>query len=143
MPTTIVSSPPYAIWDFVSPRGENEIARWAGDQKLTNGDRAKLDQKMDRLAQVDFQLAVGTKLLNGPIRKEIYKVKVHGQVMMRPLLCRGPVSKETEYTILKGAIEKDWKLIPATCLQDAVDNRNAVIGDPDKRRCAHAKFFRP
>jgi len=88
---------------------------------------------------VDFEQAKSTKLLNGPLRKEIYKVKVHGQVMMRPLLCRGPFEKEAEYTLLLGAIEKNWKLEPSTCLEDADKNRTTLVADKTRRE-AHVRF---
>jgi len=135
----IISSHLLTLWDFVSPRGENVISRWAKDEKLSTKDRAKLNQRLDRLVQVDFEQAKSTKLLNGPLRKEIYKVKVHGQVMMRPLLCRGPFEKEAEYTLLLGAIEKNWKLEPSTCLEDADKNRTTLVADKTRRE-AHVRF---
>jgi hypothetical protein len=139
MPIFAVTYSTYALWDFVSARGENVMLRWAEDGKLSKADRARLDQKLDRLAQTEFALAIGTKLLNGPIRKEIYKLIVHGQVMMRPLLCRGPFQKEMEYTLLIGAIERNWKLRPLTCLEEAAKNRETVIADRNRRR-PHERF---
>lgn len=115
------------------------ISRWAKAEKLSTKDRAKLNQRLDRLAQVEFEQAISTKLLNGPLRKEIYKVKAHGQIMMRPLLCRGPFQKEAEYTLLVGAIEKNWKLEPSTCLGDAEDNRRTLLADKNRRE-AHVRF---
>ena len=138
MPLAVVASPPYAIWDFLSQRGENLILRWADDERLGKADRARLNQKIDRLAQVDFDLAIGTKLLNGPLRKEIYKLIAHRQVMMRPLLCRGPFQKEMEYTLLLGAIERNRKL-PKGCLEEAARNREIILGDRN-RRCRHVPF---
>ncbi len=134
----IVGCPPYSLWDYVSPRGENLITRWADDERLGKKDRARLNQRIDRLAQIDFKLAIGTKLLNGPLRKEIYKLIVHGQVMMRPLLCRGPFRKEMEYTFLLGAVEVNWKLPPG-CLKDAALNRESILADRN-RRCLHVTF---
>ena len=94
------------LWDFLSsaPRRENLILRWVSDEKLTKRDRAILNQKLKRLCQIDFELAVGTKLLAGPIYKHIYKLVIHGDVMLRPMLCRGPIDPHTEYTLLLGAI---------------------------------------
>lgn len=134
-----VISPLNSLWDFLSPRGENLILRWARQEKINPGDRARLDQKLERLQQIDFNLAIGTKLLNGPLRKEIYKLKVHGQAMYRPMLCRGPVNKNSEYTLLIGAIERDGDLEPASCLEDAARNREAIVAD-NGRRCVHAQF---
>jgi hypothetical protein len=139
IPPKIVNYPPYELWDFVSPRGENLMRRWADAEKLSKADRARLDNKIAVLKRDDFSLAINTKLLNGPIRKEIYKLKVYGQVMMRPLLCRGPIDKPAEYTFLVGAIERNGNLEPSSCLNDAAANRETVITD-SKRRCNHEQF---
>src|SRR5689334_15911784 len=79
------------LWDFISPppRKENLILRWVSEERLTKRDRAALNQKLDRLCQMDFELAIATKLLAGPIYKHIYKLVIHGDVMLRPMLCRG------------------------------------------------------
>src|SRR5712691_3512216 len=120
----------YMLWDFLSPlpRKENLILRWVKDEKLTTRDRAILNQKLDRLCQMDFELAVGTKLLAGPIYKHIYKLVIHGDVMLRPMLCRGPIAINTEYTLLLGAIEKNWKL-PQNASKQAEKNRLVILED--------------
>jgi hypothetical protein len=122
------------LWDFLSPppRCENLILRWVHDEKLTKQDRAKLNQRLDRLCQLDFRLAVGTKLLAGPIYEHIYKLVIHGNVMLRPMLCRGPIAPTSEYTLLLGAIERNGKL-PKNALKDAAQNRLAVLKDPTRR----------
>src|SRR5437016_510013 len=89
--------PSVRLWDFLSARGENVILRWVRDDRLTKRDRAVLNQKLDRLTQIDFGLATGTKLLAGPIYKHVYKLVIHADVMLRPLLCRGPINNESEY----------------------------------------------
>jgi hypothetical protein len=133
MSSGAVKLPFCALWDFLSPRGENVMQRWAKKEKLSSKDRAVLDQRLDRLVQVKFEDAIDIKLLNGPIRKEIYKLKAYGQVMMRPLLCRGPFDKLTEYTLLIGAIERDWELDPPTCKTDAQNNRNTLLENKNRR----------
>jgi hypothetical protein len=132
----------FTLWDFVSARGENMILRWAKDVRLTTRDRAVLNQKLDRLRQMDFDLAIGTKLLAGPVEKQrhIYKLVIHGDVMLRPLLCRGPIDPETEYTLLLGAIEKGGRL-PKAAPQQANDNRITVLDDPS-RRTSHERIPR-
>jgi hypothetical protein len=122
------------LWDFLSARGENVILRWVKDARLTTRDRAALNQKLDRLRQMDFDLAIGTKLLAGPIEKQrhIYKLVIHGDVMLRPLLCRGPIDPQTEYTLLLGAIERGGRL-PRDAPQQADDNRLSVLDDPSRR----------
>lgn len=138
MPAQVL--PSLRLWDFLSSRAENVILRWVKDEKLTVGDRAKLNQKLDRLSQVPFELATKTKLLAGPIYKHIYKLVIHGDVMLRPMLCRGPIDDLGEYTLLLGAIEIGWKL-PAGSKEKAENNRETVIGDPS-RRCPHVRIPR-
>src|SRR5687768_8937912 len=122
------------LWDFLSARGKNVILRWVRDERLTKRDRAALNQKLARLRQMDFDLAFGTKLLAGPIQKQrhIYKLVIHSAVMLRPLLCRGPIAVESEYTLLLGAIERNWRL-PAGALQHAEANRLIILNDPSRR----------
>jgi len=122
------------LWDFLTVRGENVILRWVKDARLTTRDRAALNQKLARLRQMDFDLAIGTKLLAGPIQKHrhIYKLVIHGNVMLRPLLCRGPIHLDAEYTLLLGTIEKGWRL-PAGALHQAESNRLIIIHFPSRR----------
>ena len=130
----------YALWDFPSPRRENLILRWVKNDRLTVRDRAALNQKLDRLAQMTFQDAIETKLLAGPIYKHVYKLTIHGDVMLRPMLCRGPLDNEAEYTLLLGAVEVGGKL-PAGAKEKAEENRGTVIAD-HSRRCTHERIPR-
>jgi len=126
------------LYDFLSARGENVILRWARDARLTVRDRAALNQKLDRLVQMPFQLAIDTKFLAGPIHKHIYKLVVHSNVMLRPMLCRGPFDLHGEYTLLLGAVESGGKL-PEGAKQKAAENRELLLADPS-RRCVHARI---
>jgi hypothetical protein len=128
----------YRLWDFLSARGENAILRWVRVERFSKRDRAVLNQKLERLAQVDFQLAIGTKLLAGPIYKHVYKLVIHGAVMLRPMLCRGPINNEAEYTLLRGAIERNGKL-PVEAMKEAEANRDTIISDP-RRRELHVRI---
>jgi hypothetical protein len=110
----------------------NVIHEWADDCALSKRDRATLNQKLDRLVQMDYELAYNTKLLSGVIAKSghIHKLVIHGDVMMRPMLCLGPVDTDGEYTLLIGAIEKDWKLDPHDCVRRALQRRADIVTDP-------------
>jgi hypothetical protein len=128
--------PEYVLWDFLEgARFENVILRWVQDERLTKRDRAALNNRIRRLAQTDYALAVQTKLLAGPIYKHVYKLVIHADRMLRPMLCRGPIDNETEYTFLLGAIEINWKL-PRGSKEQAEGNREVVLSNAD-RRCIH------
>ena len=124
--------PLYALWDFRSERGENVILRWVREDRLTKRARAALNQKLDRLSQLEFDLAVQTKFLAGPIYKRIYKLVVKADIQLRPLLCRGPHNVEREYTLLLGAVEVGDKL-PNGAKEKAEENRQVVIKNPNRR----------
>lgn len=138
IPLRVVSS--IRLWDFLSARDENVILRWVKVDGLTVRDRAALNQKLDRLVQMPFQTAIDTKLLAGPIYKHIYKLVIHADVMLRPMLCRGPFDNAMEYTLLLGAVERGWKL-PKGSMEKAESNRELLLADPS-RRCQHVRIPR-
>jgi hypothetical protein len=111
----------------------NEILRWARD--LSVRDRAALNQKLDMLEKLDYKQAIQLKLLAGPIHRSyhILKLRATGDSAMRPLLCRGPQAPLREYTLLRGATERDSKLEPPNCLEKAIENRVHVAADHTKR----------
>jgi hypothetical protein len=126
------------LWDFGN-RDRNEILAWA--RELSKRDRAALNQKLDVLERIDFQLARGLKLLAGPIHKtgHILRLRAFGDTALRPLLCRGPDSPRTEYTLLKGAQERDDRLRPPTALKQAMENRTRVEHSPHEWRVYHER----
>lgn len=138
MPPTVVL--PLKLWDFLSDKGENVILKWVKDDKISVKDRAKLNQRLDRLVQMDFDTAIKTSMLAGPINKSkhIYKLRVFGEVMLRPMLCKGPVNKEAEYTLLLGAVETGDEL-PPRAVDKAIANRDELIRNPEQR-CAHVRI---
>ena len=122
----------YRLYDFLNERGRSVIHEWVKHEKLTVRDRAALNLRFKRIRQVDFNLAQGS-LINGPIHKHVYKCVIHADVMLRPMLCRGPLKIEEEYTLLLGAIEKDRKL-PKGSKEQAEMNRETLVRYPTKRR---------
>ena len=130
------------LWDFLGPDRENLIQRWANKQKLSHRDRGLLNGKLDLLERLGFETAHGSKWLCGPVprQRHIYKLVIHGDVMLRPMLCKGPPERQSnEVTMLEGAIEKDWKLHPPDAAERAEDNRVEIEKD-DSRRGPHERF---
>ena len=124
---------PYAMYDFADGKGVSIIEPWR--KGLTGRSRGQLDQKLDMLSASGMDLP--PKLLAGPIKKtgHIYKLKVHADVMLRPMFCKGPFDMSGEFTLLTGAVEVQSKLIPDPSV--AVGNRNTLLADR-KRRVIHA-----
>lgn len=123
---------------------ESTIGRWLRENDIPDRDRGQLLQKMDMLAMHGMDLPPG--LLAGPIKSKrepksqshIYKLIVHGQRMLRPMLCRGPVDMDGEFTMLIGAIEKGGVL--DVDAMDAEARRQEVIADPHNRRRLNGRY---
>lgn len=124
------------LYDYKNEKGVNEIAKWT--KKLSKRQRIKLRQKLDALAVSGSNLSTG--LLEGPIFDLVYLLKVHGNVQLRPTICKGPINVEKEFTILLGVIEKDWKYQPADYKQKSKVHRQAVLSDYKNRRCKHERI---
>jgi len=130
----VINLPQWPIYCFLSHREENVIRRWLDDERITNTQRAIFQAKIDLFERGGPDLNPG--LIAGPIAKDIYKMKIKGHkghVQLRPMLCYGPFA-ENEVTLLFGAIEKDFKLIPETCKASAQGNREILLADRRRRR---------
>ncbi len=125
------------IYEFTEPGGRSTIGVWLHTRDISDRDRGQLMLKMDMLAAKGTELL--TTILAGPIKSKrkpklqshIYKLIVHGQRMLRPMLCKGPHDMDGEFTFLLGAIEVNRKLD-----QDAADaeaRRQIVIEHPERR----------
>ena len=120
----------FCLYDFVDEDGKSVISSWRSG--LTVRSKAQLDSKLHMLEISGPNL--GPKLLAGPIKKtgHIYKLIIHADVMLRPMLCKGPFEMETEFTLLVGAKEIQGKLVPGP--EIAVVNREILLANPVRRR---------
>jgi hypothetical protein len=126
---------PWKLFDFVTERRVSVIAEWVKSERLSRRDVGQLNQKLDMLQIAGPSLP--PKLLAGPIYKHIYKLILHGDRMLRPFLCKGPVNMEGEYTLLLGAIEANFMLDKNP--SEAEDNRDILINNPG-RRISHGRY---
>ena len=124
------------LFDYVTSHHSNDILEWT--LRLQKPDRARLEQKLDRLRQISFDLAKDTHLLAGPVFASIWKLRVNASVMLRPHLCKGPVDKSAEYTLLIGSIEVGDRL-PEGVEKSALSRQREVEVDPGRRRVPHGK----
>lgn len=128
----------WRIFEYVEWGYQSTIGIWLIENAITDRDRGRLVQKMDLLAMHGPNLPPG--LLAGPIKSKrnrkmqshIYKLIIHGDKMLRPMLCKGPIEMDSEYTMLIGAIEVNFKL--DVDAEDAEMRRTDIIENPDKRR---------
>ena len=126
----------WKLYDYRNAKKVNEIKIWAKD--LEKKQRIQLNQKLDMLIQNGPNLSPG--LLAGPIFDHVYKLKVKSNVQLRPILCKGPIDNNKEFTLLLGAKEVNFKLKPAEAEKIAAHNRMEIINNPD-RRCKHERVM--
>lgn len=120
----------FSLYDFVDGEGKSVISLWRNG--LTPRSKAQLDNKLQMLQISGPNL--GPKLFAGPIKKtgHIYKLIIHADVMLRPMLCKGPFAMDAEFTLLVGAKEIQGKLIPGP--EIAVENRAILLSDKERRK---------
>jgi hypothetical protein len=125
------------IYEF-EEGGQSVIGAWLDAKGVSPRDRGQLVAKMDMLALHGPDLPSGV-LSDSPIKSKrnpkmqshVYKLKVRGEKMLRPFLCKGPFDMDGEFTFLLGAIEKDSKLDED--VEDAEIRRTILIQDPSRR----------
>lgn len=99
--------------------------------------RAKLNAKLDMLENNGD--ALFPLLLTGTDTPGILKLRVKGKVQLRPMLCKGPVDIDREYTLLLGAIEVGGKLIPDKADELANELKATIIASPATQRKNHER----
>jgi hypothetical protein len=124
----------WKLYDYVDNRGINDFERWS--LGLQSSDRARLSQKLGMLQKLGPDLP--PQLLAGPIKGNIYKMRINGRVALRPLLCKGPINNDAEFTLLMGATERDRQWQPRNAPATAVVRRTEIVAD-SARRCNHVR----
>lgn len=96
----------YWIYEWVDGRGRGVISDWKLDPTV----RSRLDQKIDamRMSGMDLLGSSGAP----PFGRGLYKLRVRGKNALRPVFCKGPIQRDSEFTFLVAADEKDGKLHP-------------------------------
>ena len=126
------------IFDAVDKNSASNIVVWISREKITRRDIGQLNQKIDMLERHGPELP--PKLLAGPIKSKrnkklvshIYKLIIHGDRMLRPMLCKGPIDVPSEFTMLLGAIEVGGVL--DTDSADAETIRLSIIENHELRK---------
>ena len=125
----------YKLFDYVDAQGRNVVKGWASI--LQKPQRAKLNQLLDKLVKHGDGLY--PQMLTGTDIPGIQKLRVHGTVQLRPLLCSGPINQGEEYTLLQGAKEIGDRWSPLGALESAREHKAAVVADPEHRRKEHER----
>jgi hypothetical protein len=128
----------WTLYDYIDGQGNNDFVAWSKD--LQKPELAKLNRRLKALE--DNGPALAPQMLAGPLTgyPHIWKLKINGKIALRPLLCKGPLNNEIEFTLLKGAFEVGYQWQPASAPGEAVNRRDIVLRDA-KRRTPHVKVL--
>ena len=120
----------FKLFDYIDSRGQNDIKNWTNSLEST--DRGKLNAKLDMLSKLGPALFPHV-LTDTPI-PGINKLRVKGKVQLRPMLCKGPINIENEFTLLIGAKEIGGKLTPTGVVDKANTRKETVLNDSNRRK---------
>jgi len=124
----------FDLFDYTDSNGKNNIKEWTlGLEKIQ---RAKFNAKLDMLALHGSELF--PHVLTDTPTSGIQKLRVKGNAQLRPMLCKGPINNEKEFTLLIGATERDSRLVPDKADEKANERKQMIIKDPT-RRCFHER----
>lgn len=124
----------FKLFDYQNEEGNNDIKEWT--KGLQKPQRAKLNAKLDMLEKNGIELF--PHVLTDTPTPGIQKLRVKGNVQLRPMLCKGPINNDNEFTILIGVIEKDSRFIPDKADEKA-GKRKQIIIKTNSRRCTHVR----
>src|SRR4051812_44038266 len=101
------------LYEWIGASGDGVVLAWP----LQTAQYGKLDSKLALLRRAEVSLSGKVNLPPGLIGglgingyTSIYELKIHGNVALRPMLCIGPIDRDSEWTILARAVERDGKL---------------------------------
>lgn len=123
---------PKRVYDFVDESGQNVIEAWLDG--LDNDLRGRMRAKLKVLLTADIDLP--PKMLTDTKHPQLKELVGNWRKALRLILCKGPnpQSKNEEWTLLFGAVERDRKYVPRNALDLAEANRQLVLRDPAKHR---------
>lgn len=119
--------PKWTIYDYVHPVHGNLIRDWSA--KLAKKEKAKLNQRLDSLEMYGTDLIPGIVSPTGVA--SIFKMKIHGKVQLRPMLCEGPGGEC--FTLLMGAFEVQFKYVPESAPDTAATYRKDIFANQNRR----------
>ena len=130
---------PWTLYEFLDTRGRGVIEVWLEEARIQKKARILLQQKLDILAMAEPELPA--QLLAGPFEGHLYKLRINAPgVQLRPILCRGPIEPNAEYTLLVGAVERGNRWSPPNAPERAMANRQTILDDPQRRRLYERSF---
>ena len=123
----------WIICDYVHPGYGNLIRAWS--VRLAKKEQAKLNQRVDSLELHGTDLIPGIVAPTGVA--SVFKLKIHGKVQLRPMLCEGPGA--LTFTFLIGAKEVQDAYDPPGAPETAGEYRKDLFANPETRQIRHER----
>jgi hypothetical protein len=95
---------------------------------------ARLEEKLLALEKLESLTRESYQNLIFPCSGRLKKMKIRGNVALRPLLVLGPRLKESEITFLLMAQEKDRKYVPRDAEERAERRLQEILNDERRRK---------
>ena len=108
------------VSEYVDRRGRGAFS----DAEISGRNRRALNAEMDRLSQLDLEMAIGSILHRGGA-PNIRKMKVKGDVQLRPRFCVGPGDNQATYLV--GVEKKGTQRTPRNPGDIAVERRDELM----------------
>lgn len=126
----------FSVYCFKDDDGSVPFIEWT--ETLETIQLSKLNQKLDAL-NINGE-SLRPQVLTDTDEPGIFKIRVHGNVQLRPLLCRTPDG--TGYVFLVGAKEIQGKLKPKDVLATAVEYKKKLYQDFKSRTDEHERYIK-
>lgn len=125
------------LWEWVDGREKGALS----SENLQAAQQAKLDERLDRIEELESLSHDEAKAYIFPFRGALKKLKIRGNVALRPILVCGPVDTEHEVTFLLVTTERDGKLMPSNAeVQAKAKSRLNDIQVDGQRRQRYERF---
>lgn len=124
----------FPVYCYVDENETIPFKEWS--KSLQSIQLSKLNAKLDAL-YLNGE-ALRPQVLTDTDETGIYKMRVKGNVQLRPLLCRTP--DNTGYVFLVGAKEVQNKLKPKDALKNAVEYKKKLYEDFVSRSIKHERY---
>lgn len=113
----------WVFLEFVAEDGKSPFSKWLSEQPPEA--QAAIDTRILTMRGMDRQQWSSKWISPYTGQDKLFELRIpHNKVQYRPLGCYGPSRRE--FTILAGAIEKNWK-IPKQTIQVAMSRMDLIM----------------
>jgi hypothetical protein len=120
------------LWEWVDARGRGAVSNY----HLEESQRAKLDERLDRIEELESLDSPEARAYIFPLSGRLKKLKIRGNVALRPIVTRGPSDRAHELTFLLCTTERDGELVPSKrqVVKTGNERIDEILVSPERRQ---------